>query len=251
MSARRRHDRRDRRTSQGLERRRHGAAVGEQVRAPAAAAARGVLPVVVGENPPADRRRDQGGLAGGDRAARAAAHSAGQRRLRMAADHQDDLHQSPGAAAGREGASAPPQHECAALRARRIGRHHHRRRQAVPDGRGRPGADAGLDLARARSRRHRSDHLARCARRAAAPLLGTGAFQPGPVGEPPETVPDEAFAVGKRGAGRDLHDQGLLAGLPLSLRPGRRGGRGGAARRATVLAVSATSIHSTAAPRWN
>ena len=25
--------------------------------------------------------------------------------------------------------------------------------------------------------------------------LGTGAFQPGPVGEPPETVPDEAFAV--------------------------------------------------------
>jgi gentisate 1,2-dioxygenase len=25
--------------------------------------------------------------------------------------------------------------------------------------------------------------------------LGTGAFQPGPIGEPPETVPDEAFAV--------------------------------------------------------
>ena len=136
-----------RRAPPGVEGGQSRAAVGEQVRASAGAAARGRLSVVVGEDPAADRRRDQGRLAGGGRAARAAARPAGARRAGGRADVEDARGQHPGAAAGRARASAPPHHECVALRAGRLGRDHDRGRQAVPDGGGRSDPHAGLDLA--------------------------------------------------------------------------------------------------------
>ncbi len=68
--------------------------------------------------------------------------------------------------------------------------------------------------------------------------MGTGAFQPGPVADMPETVADAAFAVANVVPDVDLSEPGLLAGLPLSLRD-RGGGGGGGAPRPRRLAAGA------------
>ncbi len=81
--------------------------------------------------------------------------------------------------------------------------------------------------------------------------LGTGAFQPGPVGEPPETVAGRGLR-GRRAScptwrtrPSRIHRSSVIPmGRPLRPFRSRR-------LRAMVRAVCVTSIRSTAAPRWN
>ena len=155
-------------------------------RRPAAAA------LVVERGPAAGRRRHEGHDARRRRAARADLH-----RSRSARRSGQHLHQSHHGAADpvarRDRAAASPHHECAALRHRGQRRLDHRRRQGLPDGGRRPRHHAGLDLARACPPRRRADHLARCARCAAASLFRHRRVRAGPgprcAGHRPTTRP--------------------------------------------------------------
>ena len=164
--------RRYRGSSQVVEGRQPCAAVGEQARTPAGAAAGASSPLGLGADPSTDRRRHLGRLAGGGRAACAATDPAAPDQSGGTTDFEHASRQSPDFVAWREGASAPPHDECIAIRDRGVGRTHDRGRQAVSDGGGRSDPDPGVDLARARAPGPRSDHMARRARRAVAPPHG-------------------------------------------------------------------------------
>ena len=80
--------------------------------------------------------------------------------------------------------------------------------------------------------------------------MGTGAFQPGPVADMPETVADAAFAVANVVPDIEYATTGLFPGLPLSLRHARRPRSRRRRPRATARGACATSIRSPAAPGW-
>ena len=74
-------------------------------------------------------------------------------------------------------------------------------------------------------------------------IMGTGAFQPGPVAEMPETVRRRRLRGRQCRARHELCHQGVFPGLPLSLRQRGRGGRGGAAR---ARRLAARALHQSA-----
>ena len=241
---------RNQRRPQGMEGGQSGAAVGKCEGASAGAAARRRLPVVVGQDPSADHRRHRGRLAGGGGTARAATRAADPRVPGRAADLAHPRRQHPDPVAGREGAAASPHHERVAVRARRLRRVHHRRRQVLSDGGRGPDPHPGLDLARARSSGQRSDHLARCPRRAVPAIYGDGCVPARAGCRDAGDRRRRRLCRGQCRAGYQLCHEGLFAGVPLSLCEHVGCGCRRAVLRAMARAACATSTRSPAAPGW-